>query len=108
MFVLSDLYMHVSCFLFLCDADHRDRHVLTHSFPTRRPFDLCGSICHTTARSTSASMPRSVMLLLEPMPTYRNRPARLAAIDLVQWGLILDGRSTTLTGAPLAFVWPAV
>src|SRR3546814_12214304 len=38
---------------------------------------VCGSICHTTARSTSAFMPRSVMLLLEPMPTYRNRPSSL-------------------------------
>src|SRR3546814_9440048 len=27
-------------FFFLCDGDHRDLHVLTHSFPTRRSSDL--------------------------------------------------------------------
>src|SRR3546814_11413808 len=26
--------------LFYCDGDHRDLHVLTHSFPTRRSSDL--------------------------------------------------------------------
>src|SRR3546814_20728739 len=69
---------------------------------------VCGSICHTTARSTSAFIPRSVMLLLEPMPTYRNRLSSLAASDLVKGWLILAGRSPTLTGAPPAFVWSAV
>src|SRR3546814_10802453 len=28
------------CFLFLLYGDHRDLHVLTHSFPTRRSSDL--------------------------------------------------------------------
>src|SRR3546814_17390770 len=27
-------------FLFFCSADHRELHVLTHSFPTRRSSDL--------------------------------------------------------------------
>src|SRR3546814_13166090 len=27
-------------FCFVCDGDHRDRHVLTHAFPTRRSSDL--------------------------------------------------------------------
>src|SRR3546814_19537834 len=27
-------------FFFSCSGDHRDRHVLTHSFPTRRSSDL--------------------------------------------------------------------
>src|SRR3546814_16506721 len=27
-------------FFLLCYCDHRDLHVLTHSFPTRRPSDL--------------------------------------------------------------------
>src|SRR3546814_15822855 len=29
-----------SCFFFECYGDHRDLHVLTHSFPTRRSSDL--------------------------------------------------------------------
>src|SRR3546814_13294447 len=32
--------MFVFCFCFYCDADPRDLHVLTHSFPTRRSADL--------------------------------------------------------------------
>src|SRR3546814_12749415 len=28
------------CFVFECYGDHRDLHVLTHSFPTRRSSDL--------------------------------------------------------------------
>src|SRR3546814_17172557 len=33
--------MYVSfVFFFECDCDHRDLHVLTHSFPTRRSSDL--------------------------------------------------------------------
>src|SRR3546814_6304227 len=28
------------CFFFLCSVDHRNLHVLTHSFPTRRSSDL--------------------------------------------------------------------
>jgi glucose/arabinose dehydrogenase len=32
----------------------------------------------------------------------------LAASGLVQWWLIADGRSVTLTGAPLAWVWPSL
>src|SRR3546814_13258646 len=30
----------VFSFFFYCSGDHRDRHVLTHSFPTRRSSDL--------------------------------------------------------------------
>src|SRR3546814_4295013 len=32
--------IHHVLFLFYCDADHLDLHVLTHSFPTRRSSDL--------------------------------------------------------------------
>src|SRR3546814_16464007 len=30
-------------FFFSCYGDHRERHVLTHSFPTRRSSDLSGT-----------------------------------------------------------------
>src|SRR3546814_241459 len=42
MLLISDycvLYMAYE-FVFYCDGDHRDLHVLTHSFPTRRSSDL--------------------------------------------------------------------
>src|SRR3546814_5657587 len=32
-------------FLFECSGDHRDLHVLTHSFPTRRSSDLGSLVC---------------------------------------------------------------
>src|SRR3546814_1430153 len=35
-----------SCFFFDCNADNRERHVLTHSFPTRRSADLMTSSPH--------------------------------------------------------------
>src|SRR3546814_15861560 len=35
----------VLVFFFYCDGDHRDLHVLTHSFPTRRSSDLCRRRC---------------------------------------------------------------
>ena len=51
-------------------------------------------------------MPRSVMLLFEPMPTYRKRPSALAVMALVQWWLISDGSLVSSSGAPLAWVMP--
>src|SRR3546814_14722185 len=36
------MYVCVKVFYLYADGDHRDRHVLTHSFPTRRSSDLHG------------------------------------------------------------------
>src|SRR3546814_13489403 len=33
-------YLFILFFLYVCDGDRRDLHVLTHSFPTRRASDL--------------------------------------------------------------------
>ncbi|MNL39936.1 hypothetical protein D3C87_1622460 [compost metagenome] len=63
-------------------------------------------IRQTRARSTSAVMPRSVMLLLEPMPTYRYCPSALAVMALVQWWLMSDGSGVTVSGGPLALLCP--
>src|SRR3546814_12084913 len=35
------VYRGCMLFFFVCYGDHRDLHVLTHSFPTRRSSDLC-------------------------------------------------------------------
>src|SRR3546814_5880888 len=35
-----------SCFIFYCSVNHRDLHVLTHSFPTRRSSDRGESLQH--------------------------------------------------------------
>src|SRR3546814_19380802 len=43
----------VNFFCFLCYGDHRDLHVLTHSFPTRRSSDLI-SIGYPKAAATAA------------------------------------------------------
>ncbi|MNT09717.1 hypothetical protein D3C72_1445160 [compost metagenome] len=78
----------------------------------RKPvaYDLCSPVWalirQMRARSTSAVMPRSVMLLLDPMPTYRYWPSALAVMALVQWWLIADGRGVTVSGGPLALVCP--
>src|SRR3546814_19667883 len=39
-----------SYFFFKCNVDHQDRHVLTHSFPTRRSSDLPGTPNTSVAR----------------------------------------------------------
>src|SRR3546814_19734857 len=39
LFLYGSRYYCVLCF-FVCYGDHRDLHVLTHSFPTRRSSDL--------------------------------------------------------------------
>src|SRR3546814_15018153 len=39
-------------FFFLCSADHRDLHVLTHSFPTRRSSDLFGNALRVTGNTS--------------------------------------------------------
>src|SRR3546814_17541690 len=44
-------YMNVICFA--CSGDNLDRHVLTHSFPTRRSSDLC-LIMPSSARALSS------------------------------------------------------
>ncbi len=69
---------------------------------------VAGSISQTTARLASTVMPRSEALLLEPMPTYRRLPSALAASALVQWWLMSDGSSVTVTGGPLACIWPSL
>src|SRR5690606_27382772 len=65
-----------------------------------------GLMRHMRARSASAVMPRPVMLLLDPMPTYRYCPSALAASALVQWWFISDGSGVTVSGGPLASVCP--
>src|SRR3546814_15829344 len=40
--VSSLLFLHCFAFFFFLSGYHRDLHVLTHSFPTRRSFDLMG------------------------------------------------------------------
>src|SRR3546814_20432744 len=45
MFRSTGIYVYLLCdvivvFFFVWDCDHRDLHVLTHSFPTRRSSDL--------------------------------------------------------------------
>src|SRR3546814_6425903 len=49
--------------LFKCDCNHRDLHVRTYSFPTRRSSDR------------AARMPPPAALDLEPPPRYNSRSA---------------------------------
>jgi hypothetical protein len=52
-------------------------------------------------------MPFSPTLLLEPTVTYSFEPSGLAMTFLVQWWLIGPaGRSATLRGAAVIWVWP--
>src|SRR3546814_20705152 len=39
-YIAESLPRFCACFVFECYGDHRDLHVLTHSFPTRRSADL--------------------------------------------------------------------
>ncbi|MNR36622.1 hypothetical protein D3C85_1545650 [compost metagenome] len=73
---------------------------------TRRA-PLAGSISSTAARSTSSSSPFSPTLELEPTPTYSLEPSAEATRLLVQWWLRPAGRSATLTGVAVIWVWPA-
>src|SRR3546814_13686623 len=45
----------LTCFFFLCYGDHRDLHVLTHSFPPRRSSDLQGCNGHNASSRQRAS-----------------------------------------------------
>src|SRR3546814_2915302 len=44
----------MSCFVFSGYCDHRDLHVLTHSFPTRRSSDLKSSVAKKAAAKKPA------------------------------------------------------
>src|SRR3546814_5719414 len=62
------------------DGDHRDLHVLTHSFPTRRSSDLwsqCASASSTTSRIRSASL--SAGMTTATLPRCRGVRASPAA-----------------------------
>src|SRR3546814_17636123 len=61
------------CFFFSCNAAHRDLHVLTHSFPTRRSSDLAG-------------MGIGVATLSLPLTACgaNDKPAPLAALKLAK------------------------
>ena len=79
-----------------------------------RVLPVAGSSSSTAARLSSASMPFSPTLLLEPTPTYSLTPpgfdpSLLATRLLVQWWLSsspLPGRSATFTGTALICVSP--
>src|SRR6476469_209521 len=64
------------------------------------------STSSTSARRYSTSSPFSVMLLLEPTPTYSLLPSGLASSDLVQWWLIVPGRSANSTPGAVMRVAP--
>src|SRR3546814_13862804 len=46
--------MFLTCLFFSCYGDHRDLHVLTHSFPTRRSSDLIPLSDTSALRLTTA------------------------------------------------------
>src|SRR3546814_11747679 len=60
------------CFLFEWYGDHRDLHVLTHSFPTRRSSDLA-----TVGREEIGGVP-----LLDVLREHEDADAGPAAADL--------------------------
>ena len=72
-----------------------------------RPLPLAMSISQMAARPTSADMPFSATLLLEPTVAYSLLPSALAMMFLVQWWFsVPPGRSVTFTGAAVICVWP--
>src|SRR3546814_4962214 len=85
----------MSYFFFSCDGDHRDLHVLTHSFQTRRSAELL---------PVGAVAAAAVGAVLEPTllrPFYK-RPEEYQL--LVTFGLLKIGRAhvcTPVTNAPL-------
>src|SRR3546814_1694289 len=50
-------------FFFSCYGDHRDRHVLTHSFPTRRSSDLQAAVAPCLHPCRHAIMDKGIHLL---------------------------------------------
>src|SRR3546814_12790520 len=71
------------CFFFECYGDHRELHVLTHSFPTRRSSDLC----------RAGSPP--ILLMLATSTSRQARSSSRRARRTVQ-SLGSAGTSTTL------------
>src|SRR3546814_13304771 len=63
-------------FIFSCYGDHRDLHVLTHSFPTRRSSDLTPTLRKACAPAGNAggwwtrwTVPRSSFLAVRNSPS---------------------------------------
>src|SRR3546814_12241200 len=71
----------VGVFFFSCYGDHRDLHLLTHPFPTRRSSDFCSafSLLSTLTlpvdRSTeTVALPSSAWIALVILPTQLPQP----------------------------------
>src|SRR3546814_8223775 len=70
--------------LFSCYGDHRDLHVLTHSFPTRRSSDLriwrgwrhTQSTCSSKSKSTRCPAARNPLILKESSASSVTRVIR--------------------------------
>src|SRR5689334_1023668 len=74
---------------------------------TRLP-PVAVSTSSTAARRYSTSMPFSVILLFEPLPTYSFLPSGLASSALVQWWFTVLGRSPSSTPGSDIRVSPGV
>src|SRR3546814_14717357 len=92
-----------SCFFLLCecDGDHRELHVLTHSFPTRRSSNLAGGMrmpdwVDTAWRDYARRLPSDCLLELKevkPEPrTLGKTPAQMMQAEA-------DRKSTRLNSS---------
>src|SRR3546814_1544248 len=73
----------VDIFFVECNGDHRDLHVLTHSFPTRRSSDLTGVATRpvdleTYRRSLAQKNTRSAQVMLPVFQGARGTRTRIA------------------------------
>src|SRR3546814_17304879 len=74
-------------FFFLLFGDHRDRHVLTHSFPTRRSSDLLWAPALNDAGFAFApdQLPVKPKLTDEPAATLACQPTFFAVTAAPDW-----------------------
>src|SRR3546814_15079246 len=83
----------VLCFFFSCCGDHRDLHVLTHSFPTRRSSDLVAiDVAGQLLKSLNGAVLRTGAAALRTVTTLVDQVLRPALADAG-----LDRKSTRLT-----------